>query len=297
MIEWIQNHESRGRFKWVGYVPVDSGPFYPPWERVFKGMDEVVAMSVFGRDIIQSGIPSKRVHVIPHGVDTDVFRELPDRVQLKSHERILGKFVVGCVARNQSRKNIPALVEAFALVSKKHEDLHLYLHMSPSDVGYDLVTLLQRFRLQGRADISRPEIGRFEGLKDPQLNRLYNLFDISALPTMGEGFGLPIIESMSVGIPVVATDCSACTELVRGRGELVKVGATFTLGTNLLEQSLVDVGDLAACIEKLHQDRALLGRFAEAGRAFAETLAWDRLMPQWIEVIQCATGEDMSRPL
>ncbi|NCQ29488.1 MAG: glycosyltransferase family 4 protein, partial [Armatimonadetes bacterium] len=49
---------------------------------------------------------------------------------------------------------------------------------------------------------------------------IYNLFDVMVLPTMGEGFGLQFLEAMACGIPVVATDCSAVTELLEGRGEL-----------------------------------------------------------------------------
>jgi glycosyltransferase involved in cell wall biosynthesis len=53
---------------------------------------------------------------------------------------------------------------------------------------------------------------------DDQLRRLDNVFKATVLPGVGEGFGLPIIESLAAGVPVVATDCSACSALVRGRG-------------------------------------------------------------------------------
>lgn len=294
MVDWLRHHPTRPRFKWIAYFPVDGSPFYPPWEPILKDVDELVTMSQYGRDVLQTGVASKRIHLIYHGVDTGLFRPLPERAQLKSHPRFKGKFVIGCVARNQARKNIPALVKAFALASQKIDDLHLYLHMNPCDVGYDIVTLLHRYGLKGKADVSSPDFSLQQPLEDEQLNRLYNIFDLTVLPTAGEGFGLPILESFAAGIPVVATDCSSCSELLRGRGELVKVLTTMTVGTNLLEQAVIDVDDLAACIEKLYRNQQLAKEFSAAALEFARSFSWDKLIPQWFEVIRLAMGAKFS---
>jgi glycosyltransferase involved in cell wall biosynthesis len=292
MLDWLPALPVRRQFKWIGYFPLDGGPFYPPWEPMLKDVDELVAMSEFGRQVFQQGVQSRRIHLIHHGVDTSVFRPLPEGERLKSHKRFQGKFVVGCVARNQPRKNIPALVKAFASLSSKIENLHLYLHMNPCDVGYDIVTLLRRHRLEGKADVNGPDFSLHQALEDEQLNRLYNLFDVMALPSTGEGFGLPILESMAAGVPVVATDYSACPELLRGRGELIRILTTVAAGTNLIEHAVIDVDDLAVCIEKLYRNPALAKQHSEAGLAFAQTLTWDSLMPKWLELIQSITGVD-----
>ena len=293
MIAWLAQHPVRHQAKWLAYLPVDGGPFYPPWSSTLKETTGVVAMSRFGAEILKSGAGSKPLWTLYHGVDPNVFRPLDHRVQLKRHPRFEGKFIVGCVARNQPRKNIPALVEAFAMLSARYADLHLYLHCAPSESGYDLVHLLKRFGLQGKADLPPPAHSIVAGLADSQLNELYNLFDVMALPTCAEGFGIPILESMAAGVPVVATDCSACTELVRGRGELAAVKTRITLGENILEQAIVDVDDLARCIERLYRSPPLRAQYSEAGRAFAESLSWDRLIPQWLDVLGAAAGVDL----
>ncbi len=296
MLDWLHTHPVRRQFKWIGYFPLDGGPFYPPWEPMLKDVDEVVAMSEFGRQVFQEGLPSRRIHLIHHGVDTSAFHPLPDRDRFKSHERFRGKFVVGCVARNQPRKNIPALVKAFARLSAKFENLHLYLHMNPCDVGYDIVTLLRRHCLEGKADVNGPDFSLHHALEDERLNRLYNIFDVMALPSTGEGFGLPILESMAAGVPVVATDYSACPELVGGRGELVRVLTTVTAGANLIEHAVIDVDDLADCIEKLYLNPKLARQHAEAGLAFARTLTWDSLVPKWLQLIGSVAGADLNLP-
>ncbi len=294
MVEWLARHRVRDRFKWVSYIPLDGGPFYPAWGSTLSVMREIVAMSEFGRAILQSGAPSKRVHRIYHGVDTNSFKPLSNRNEIKNHPRFEGRFVIGCIARNQARKNLPALIVAFSQLLKRHSNLHLYLHSTPSDAGYDLVDLLRRAGLQGHADLASPDLDVRHGLRDDQLNELYNLFDVMTLPTCAEGFGLPIIESLSAGVPVVATHFSACPELVAGRGELAKVAAKVVSVGNGLEQAIVDEDDLARCIEKLYLSPALCSQYGRAGRAFAETLSWDRLMPQWIEVFSSASGQDLA---
>jgi glycosyltransferase involved in cell wall biosynthesis len=150
--------------------------------------------------------------------------------------------------------------------------------------------------MEGLADISDPEFSVRHSLEDAQLNRLYNLFDVTVLPTAGEGFGLPIIESMAAGVPVVATDCSACSELLRGRGELVRVSTMVMEGINLIEHAVTDVEDLAGCIERLYGNPKLVKQHAEAGLAFARTLTWDSLMPKWLELIQSMTGAELKFP-
>ncbi|MBL9171516.1 MAG: glycosyltransferase family 4 protein [Verrucomicrobiales bacterium] len=296
MLQWIHTHATRKGFKWISYLPLDAGPLYPPWESVLMGMDEIVCMSDFGRNVLQAGIPSKRSHLIYHGVDTEIFQPLPDRGQIKAHPRFRDKFVIGCVARNQPRKNIPALVKAFAMLVENYEDMHLYLHMNPCDVGHDIVTLFRRYGLEGKADVCGPDFSLDRAIPDSHLNRIYNLFDIFALPSNAEGFGLPIIESLSAGIPVVATDYSACPELVRGRGELARVLTTITTGMNIVEHAVIDTDDLARCIEKLYLAPDLVQTYGRAGREFARKLTWDSLVPQWLEVIGLALGVDMDEP-
>jgi glycosyltransferase involved in cell wall biosynthesis len=93
---------------------------------------------------------------------------------------------------------------------------------------------------------------------------------------------------------VVATDYSACSELVRGRGELVRVLTTTTVGANLIEHAVIDVEHLAACVEKLYRNPGLAKEYSEAGLAFARSLSWDKLMPQWLQLVGSTAGSALS---
>ena len=66
------------------------------------------------------------------------------------------------------------------------------------------------------------------------------------------------------------------------------------MGTNLVEHAIIDVEDLARCIEKLYRNSELREQYALAGRQFAESLSWDFLIPQWLDVLSQATGKTFS---
>ena len=76
------------------------------------------------------------------------------------------------------------------------------------------IDLGQNFGIEQRTCISRlASVG--QGVSRAELNQIYNLFDVFALPTAGEGFGLPIIEAMAAGVPVVVLGGLAGDRLCR----------------------------------------------------------------------------------
>lgn len=284
MLSWIPNVPRPRTTRWIGYFPLDGEPLHASFAPVIKSMDVPVCYSQYAQRVIREFAPEIPTRLIYHGVDTDVFHPLPDKRRVKEEAGIGNRFVVGCVARNQPRKQIPILVKAFAEFARGKDDVLLYLHMAPQDAGWDIPSLLSRYRLQFKSYVSG--VTPVTGYSDDALNRLYNCFDVFALPTMGEGFGLPILEAMACGVPVVATGYSACVELVEGRGELIKVKELLTMGVNNIDQAVADADDLAAILERLYTDSALRETYGRQGRAFAETLDWDALMPQWVSLIE-----------
>jgi glycosyltransferase involved in cell wall biosynthesis len=295
MTQWISQVPQRAKTKWIGYFPLDGGPLHSAFAPLIRAMDVPVCYSKFAQDVVAAGAPDIRTELIYHGVDTETFHPMADKVAAKRDEGIGDRFVVGCVARNQTRKQIPILIKAFARFAADKDDAFLYLHMAPQDAGWDLPDLLRRYRLQYKSHVSG--VTPDNGLTDEGLNRLYNCFDVFALPTMGEGFGLPIVEAMACGVPVVVTEYSACVELVQGRGEFIKVKDLITFGSNNINQALADTDDLVDKLETLYADASLRAAHGRAGREFAETLKWDSLTPRWTDLIESQLEGASDAPL
>jgi glycosyltransferase involved in cell wall biosynthesis len=101
----------------------------------------------------------------------------------------------------------------------------------------------------------------------------YALADVFAFPSLLEGFGLPVLEAMAQGTPVVTSAATATAEVVGAAGVLVDP---------------TDSGSLAEGIRHLLDDAVAAGRFAAAGRARAGTLTWDAVAEQTVTVYRAA---------
>jgi len=274
---------------WVGYAFFEASPLATESRAALGGMDRAVVPSRWCQSVLAGGHPDEArpgpaVRLIRLGVDTHTFRPRPDREVLRAALDLEDRFVIGCVAANDFRKQIPILVKAFAVLAECHREALLYLHMDPDGPGWRLPELVRRYGVENRVAFTRGLAGPM-GIASGALNVLYNLFDVMALPTMGEAFGLPILEAMAAGIPVIATACSSVTELVEGRGELVAVRDWVTMNWDNAEYALADVDDLVAKLTRLHGDQDLRKEYSRKGRAFAQTMSWDHTVSGWMRLL------------
>jgi glycosyltransferase involved in cell wall biosynthesis len=279
MVDWIAGIENRDKFKYLAYIPIDGSPLYSKWGTFLHAVDVPVTCSLFAQELVRETYPDVNAKMIYHGVDLDTFRPLSPE-EFTRPSALKDKFIVGCVARNQPRKNLPILIKAFAQFCRGKDDAVLYLHTNPEDIGWDIIGLLKRYDVFNKSCISKNAAVQ-KGLSKQKLNEIYNLFDVMALPTAGEGFGLPILESMAAGTPVIATNYSACIELLEGRGELIDVKEFVTLGGNNIEYAVADTDSLVEKLDLLYANRDLLQQYSELGQAFAKTFDWEQIAGQW----------------
>jgi len=201
--------------RWVPWVPLDHD-VCPEKVRVrLQHASAVVAMSSFGRTCLEDvGIDA--VH-IPHGVETDVYcpgqqNEAREALGLPSD-----KFLVLMVQANSSdpsRKCFQQQFEGFAKFHQRNPDSLLYLHSweGTEHGGQDLAALARSTGVHD-AVICQDRYQAFLGLPDASMAQIFRAADVTLNATGGEGFGVPIIESLACGVPVIVTDFSAMTEL------------------------------------------------------------------------------------
>jgi glycosyltransferase involved in cell wall biosynthesis len=278
-------------YKSIVYFPLDAGPLKPNWAKVLSDMDAQVCYSHFAERIIQEANGGKRpnnLHQIYHGVDTSKFFPINQGQARETLGLPQDAFIVGMVARNQYRKRFDILAKAFAKFAEDKPNAKLYLHTGLHDVGFDIIDMSRQLNL-GKHLILTEGMEVTRPLPIDKLNLVYNTFDVNALISLGDGFGLPVAESMATGCPQLVNDHSCLKELVEGHGGLTVRTAAWLLNTSGINTwgGVADVDDLVAKLQILYDNKELRLRLAQDGYSYItqEIFQWDSIAEEFNSII------------
>jgi len=184
-------------------VPWEYGAVPRVWvEQIERNVDELWVPSRFVRDVfVRAGVSVHRVAVIPNGVDPKVFTPEGRILRPQGARNSLFLFVGGAILR----KGVDLLLEAYKAAFDPGEDVSLILAMSGAAGAYQHNSLLpqvQRAANDPRFPHVQPLLDSFD---DATLASLYRGCDAFVLPYRGEGFGMPLLEAMACGKPVITT--------------------------------------------------------------------------------------------
>lgn len=230
----------------------------------------VIAVSEATRqDLIELyDTPLQKISVLYHGVTAE-FQPIEDPACLATVRRKYGlgdKPFILSVGTIQLRKNYRRLIQAFARLDPT---LHLVIVGGKGWYCEDVFAEVSRQQLTERV--------HFLGfVEEGDLPLLYNTADLFVYPSLYEGFGLPVLEAMACGTPVVAADASALPEVVGQAGLLVDP---------------YDVEAMAEVMAHLLADTALQQRLRQAGLARAKLFAWEKMATDLFELYQTVMKE------
>jgi GT2 family glycosyltransferase/glycosyltransferase involved in cell wall biosynthesis len=239
--QWPPNWDPPKEGRWVVIQPWEYGGLPEEWvQPIQRDADEVWAPSTFVRDLyIESGVDPGRVHVVPNGVDADIFRPGDSRIRIDGARGFKFLFVGGTI----HRKGIDILLDAYSRAFSPTDDVTLVI----KDMGTGGV-----YRGQGLGDHIRasqrnpavPHIVYLErDLTEEQMVALYNSCQCLVHPYRGEGFALPVLEAMSCAVPVIVTAGGATDDFVDDETGY-RVPARKTVFGERCISGLKTVGDL-----------------------------------------------------
>ena len=220
------------------------------------------------RDVQQFyGIPQEKTEVVywaPH----ERFRPLSDFTQLdnlRQRYQLPGQYIlfVGILAK---KKNLPALLRAFALLRAKLPDVPDVVIVGrryPQSEEENLPDLIHHLGLDGCVHL----VG---SVPDEDLPLFYNASRLFVLPSLHEGFGIPCLEAMACGVPVITT----------ARGALPEIVGDAALVLN----DPMDVNSLRDAIECLLYDENLRQEMIQRGLQQASKFSWEKSAQKMIAI-------------
>ncbi|HVW09098.1 MAG TPA: glycosyltransferase family 1 protein [Bryobacteraceae bacterium] len=219
--------------------------------------DLIIAVSAFTAMQVESylNVPASRIRVIHHGV---LARDNG------GDERQREKVIL-CVGALQRRKNQIALVRAFQFAPPD------WILVLAGSEGYEAEHVLRE--IANSPVVDRIRITGY--ISDEEIAKWYRRASIFAFPSLDEGFGMPVIEAMAAGVPVIASNRSSLPEVCGDAAMLVDPRSD---------------GELAEAVGILTRDEELRAKLTAAGKVRATGFRWDEAVRQTIAVYREIIG-------
>lgn len=213
------------------------------------------------------GIPAEQVAVTYLGVDSGVFypHAATDVEAVLARCGVSQPYVL-YVGKLEPRKNLPALIEAFDSISHIFPDHSLVIAGNP---GWDYQVVYERAK-----QVSCRERICFTGfVSDMDLPALYSGADLFVYPSSYEGFGIPVLEAMACGTPVITSNVSSLPEVAGDAGLLVDP---------------LDIAGLAGVMRRVLTDAELCQQMRKRGLKRAKQFTWEKAAWRTLQVYKDA---------
>lgn len=217
-------------------------------KRVARELGRIVTVSKASlRDIEQDfGVAAKNMQIVPNGVDTTIFRPMPDIAPRPRR-------IMATASADVPLKGLAYLLRALDLLRREFPDAELRVLGKCGESGRT-ARLIRELDLQDRVSFC-------SGLSREEVAAEYAGAAVAAVPSLYEGFGLPAVEAMACGRPLVATTGGALPEVVGDAGELVPPA---------------DAAALAKALGRLLRQPEYAGELASRARERVErNFTWD----------------------
>jgi len=248
-------------------------------KQVLRGASRILAVSNFTRTEIEKffAIPSSRVEVVYNAIDERFLRghaSASDRELIAERYQVNYPFLL-YAGRVSPHKNVVRMIEAFSALKEELEKEDAYPDLKLIIIGDDL---------SGNPDLRRTVVRggvqndvRFLGFIPIEVLRIfYESAKIFVFPSLYEGFGLPPLEAMAHGTPVVTSNVSSLPEVVGNAAVLVNPENVF---------------EIMRALHRVLMDQSLRERMKERGYKQATRFSWDASVRRVLDVYRQVAGD------
>ena len=277
------------------YVPID-GPVTERTIEPIKHGFRVIAYSKFGYNQLLKFLPPSKVRFIYHGIDCNLYKPLKEDEKLEARrESGVPEDAVVFLTVNANigvRKMLPLQMEAFSYLAKEYDDVYLYMHTNGAEwpTGFNLVFFAKKFGIENRV-IFPDRDPCIDPLEEEEMVKLFGMADWYVNTSESEGFGLGILQSLAVGVPVIVANNSSQTELGEGCGLLIDCVPEDVYKDYILYvpyHTWYPVPSIKSIYQRMKEaylmvkeDQKKYKRLCKNARRKALNFDWKKIIPRW----------------
>lgn len=281
---WVLHSWGQKRFNWVPIAPIAEDPLHTGNRNSLYGALKIIATSKYGKQVLNAaGFPAEHIYL---PIPTDFFLPLNRALCKRAFGWAEDTYVIGHVGMNRGhRKGHDILLQAFRLFLSEHHNSILYMHTAEvSRDGLSLKTAARNLGIENR--VVFPSTYEADmGWSPIKMKGLYNAFDLYVQPSLNEGQAMPIWESASSGVPIVATNATAISEAIEGADAIPVEPTNRVLLHNDSWGYVVSVENLADAMLKAYR-RWGKGYVSVKSRQWAiENVSIDVVAQQWYDTL------------
>ena len=272
-------------------------------EKIKSNVDELWTPSQFTRNaLVKAGVSANQIHVLPNGIDPEIFRPDGPATRPPSSRGFIFLFVGGTIRR----KGIDVLLQAYADAFMPEEEVTLVIKDLGSRSFYSHNTKLREVKQFAARRTAPHTIVIADELDDAALAALYRAADAFVLPYRGEGFGMPLIEAMACGKPVLTTGEGPAVEFCSTKeGYLIPAQEVpvpepapplgpLSADWTWYEPSIAALAQTMRHVYENRDEAAARGR--NAARAIEARFTWKQILPMYLDRIEKLAFDGMAIP-
>ena len=268
--EWYLGNDKQYR---VGYTPWESTVIPDTWKYYMQQQDQIWTTSKFCYDVFQSYNVHDDIHIVPHGIDPEVWT-INDRT-------LTDRFNFLHIGGNSERKGAQKVVDTFLDLYDGDESKHLIIKSNgPSEARW------RRPDFYGGNIGHHPQVTAIPNdLSESDLVKIYHQAHCLVYPTNGEGFGFIPFQGIATGLPTIATNLTATADFAEMS---MPLNATWTdgIGLHLGKWAEPDMDHLRELMTNVVDDWETHKKKAmQSARIIHSTQTWDHIAKLVIDII------------
>lgn len=256
---WLFPESSTWNFpniKTIGYFTIDGDPVSKTWRQLLYNFDQIIVPTYYAKRVLQERFHDLSVEVVPYGLDHKMFSKPVDRDVYKKQvgesfassegQKVAydfsNKFISFFYGHNQTKKNIACIYEAWSRFSKGKEDIYLVLVVHSRFAKKGVWTIIVDYDITDYMGNDSCIVinGTFD---DNVISSILKASDCLLFPSVGEGFGLPVLEALASATTPIVTNFSGVVDFANDNNSFM-LPWTPMVGEWNTVRAIVDPADL-----------------------------------------------------